>query len=98
MNEYDIGDLVRVEAVFSLDTVNTDPDAVTLTIVNPSGEVFVYTDVSPEVFHTASGTFYLEFIPSGHGAWYARWEGFGTVKAAGEDTFYIGRSNVLRTL
>jgi hypothetical protein len=97
VNEYDIGDLVRVEAVFSLDDVNTDPSVVKLTIVNPASETWIYYDTSPEMMHTASGMYHLEFIPSGHGAWYARWEGYGTVQAAGEETIYVKRSNVLRT-
>lgn len=88
-NQYDVGDRVRVSAVFrDLTGAVADPTTIVVMYRDPSGNVTTKTYVSdPEVVRDSLGGFHLDIDVDEAGTWTYRVEGAGAVVAAGETTF-----------
>jgi hypothetical protein len=88
-NIYDIGDAVRVKATFSVSGTATDPTTVTLKVKDPSGTISTYTYALSEVTKETTGIYYKDIMFDEGGMWHYRWEGTGTVQAAGEGLLIV---------
>lgn len=87
---FDIGDLVRLSAAFSVNQQDTDPTTLTLKILTPNGveASHVYgTDLA--VVKDAVGHFHFDLNVTMAGAHYYRWQGTGNAQAALEGSFYV---------
>lgn len=96
-NTYDIGDVVRCQAVFTdVNGAAFDPTTVTAKYQDPAGNetTLVYlTDV--EVIKSATGTYYVDVPIDERGAWFYRFEGLdgsGDEQGAGEEKFLVRKS------
>lgn len=100
-NAYDIGDIVRLSAVFK-DAAGAviDPTAATLKVARPDGTVDTATWPSGTTVLTRDdvGTFHFDYALTGGAAqagfFEARWEGTGTAQAAEQARFYARPKNV----
>lgn len=98
-NTYDVGDLVRVSAAFTDEDGNpTDPDDVTLTILQPDGTVI--EKVTADLDNDVTGTWTYDVDTTGAdnsnwGNWYYRFVGTGAVQQTSESAFKLQYSQVL---
>lgn len=97
-NEYEIQQLVRLEAAFT-DRAGTpiDPTAVYLLVKTPQpngGEFFeyVYNSGDNVIVRVSTGVFYANFTPLTAGTYDYRWESTGTGQAAEEARFSVDSS------
>jgi hypothetical protein len=91
-NEYDVGDLVRIQGTFT-DAAGAafDPDVVTAKYLDPSGNAT--TDASPT--KSATGVYYTDVTIDELGTWYYRFEGTaagGAKQGAEESNFQVAKS------
>lgn len=88
---YDIGDMVRLYAVFTTTATGAavDPGAVALTVEAPDG-----AETSPSVTKTAVGMYYGDFAPTMPGIHEYRFVGSVSNVAAEEGTFTVRRRRV----
>ncbi len=91
---YQIGDSIRLSVLFqALDFTPTDPAAIKVRIMKPSGTIVILTyGTGTEVVRDSAGTYHADFIPADNteaGDWYYRWEGTGTLQAANEGIFKV---------
>lgn len=95
VNSYDLGDQVRLSAVFTdADGVTVEPTVITVKYSDPTGDVTELTyGVDVAVTQEAAGSYYVDFVPSRAGQWRYRWESSGTVTAAAEGVFQVKRSS-----
>ncbi len=90
MATYDIGDLVRVSGTFQVGGSDTDPTAVTIKHLDPSGNLTTWLYLTdPEVIRDAVGQFHADIDIDEAGQWWYRFEGTGAAQAAGEETFFV---------
>lgn len=91
MNEYLLGQTVRVKTAtpFSVDGVATDPTTITLRIEDPAGAESVYTYGAAQVQRAGVGDYYKEITVTLAGLWAQRWEGTGAVAAVDESYFFV---------
>lgn len=89
-NEYDIGDLVRVRAVFSIGGVGTNPTAAAVTVKSPSGVV-----TNPAAASDGAGSYHADVNVTEAGEWFYRFSGTGAAQAAAEGSFFVRKSRVL---
>ena len=90
---YDVGDVVRMRAVFTVAGVATDPTTVTFKLRLPDGttQTKVYgTDV--EVVKSATGDYKWEYAPLTEGIYRWRAVGTGAAAAAGDGAFNVVES------
>lgn len=98
VNYHDLGDLVRVSAVFKdalLDTV-MDPDIVKLSLKAPGEDVVVLTygtDIT--VIKDSTGNYHCDVDASVVGSWYYRWWSTGDGQAAEEKRFVVRAANAV---
>jgi hypothetical protein len=89
-NEYDVGDMVRVEVTFrDVDGLEADPTLVVLRVLNPQTE----EEVLPTVAHPSQGVYYGDVSADVWGTWHYRFEGTGAIQAADEGAFYVRKGN-----
>lgn len=94
VNEYDIGDVVRLTGAFSQSSVAVDPTAVSMIVRRPDGikTTYVYgTDLA--LVKSATGTYYLDYTPVMAGQHWYRWVTTGTGASAGEERFVVSPAN-----
>lgn len=84
MNNYFVGNLVKLKATFSVLGVNTDPSAITLKVKDPTGAV---TTVSTT--KSATGQYYGTFTAVLAGGHFYQFKGTGVVTAAAEAEFNV---------
>ena len=92
INTYDKGDSVKLQATFTIDSVNTDPTTIVLKVKNPAGTSIAYTYLAAEITKSANGIYYKEISVTDDGMWYYRWEGTGNLLAASEHSFKVRSS------
>lgn len=96
MNIYDVGDLVKVSAVFSDEYGSAiDPAEVRLAYRTPAGvtTTLLYgTDAA--VVRDSVGTYHANINATAAGTWRYRWFSSGTGQAAEEDKFYVRKQSV----
>lgn len=87
-NKYQIGEGFRLQAVFEVSDINTDPTTVTFKIKNPSNVITTYVyGVALEVIKDAVGIYHMDITVSAEGNWWYRVEGTGACIAAYENPF-----------
>jgi len=96
-NVYDIGDLVRLSAIFKVLEVETDPSTVTVRIIDPSGVKEVLTYADEEVTRDTTGRYHYDLLITESGYWSYRWEGTGAVVTAAEARLYVRSSKFTET-
>lgn len=90
---FDVGDVVRLRAVFSVASVNTDPATVVFKLRLPGGSILIKTHgTDAEIVRSAAGDFKWEYAPTveGHYSWRAI--GTGAAAAAADGMFNIVES------
>ena len=80
MDNLNVGDVVRLRAVFSVLNVNTDPSTITLQVQSPSGVTTSYTYAGAQVTKEGTGTYYYNLSVNEAGWWVYQWTGTGTVE------------------
>lgn len=90
-NEYYPGNLVRVDGNFTDENnAPADPSTVSVKVRTPAGASTTYTyGVDPEVIKDSVGNYHIDLQPDLEGTWYYRWEGTGSIRAAGDWRFYV---------
>ena len=91
VNTYDKGDGVRLQATFTVSSVNTDPTTVTLRVKDAGGTITVYVHPA-SITKLVTGIYYKDISVSNDGVWYYRFEGTGACEAAGEYSFIVRTS------
>ncbi|NOR90904.1 MAG: hypothetical protein GQ524_11705 [Anaerolineales bacterium] len=88
---YDIGDIVRVTAYFTIDGVATDPSSgPTCKYKDPSAVVVTKTHPGDaEVVKDATGRYHLDVTIDESGTWFYLWAGTGTAQASEEGNFDV---------
>jgi hypothetical protein len=102
MNEYDVGDVVKMKGTFKENDVVKDPPVVRFLYAKPGSTTvtLVYgTDLN--VIRDSEGVYHVDMpINTGeHGTWYYRAEGWtvdvpAVRKGAGESAFSVAKSNL----
>jgi len=92
VNTYDINDLIRLGATFTVDNVNTDPTEVTLKVKDPTGTTTTYLYSLAEVTKSATGVYHKDITLTDTGIYYYRFEGSGAVVSADENSLIVERS------
>ena len=92
INTYDIGDNIRLKAIFSVSGVATDPSTITLKVKNAAGVTTTYTYALAEITKSSTGIYYRDVSVDDDGMWYYRWEGTGTVETSEEHSFKVRSS------
>lgn len=91
-NIHDLGDLVRVSAPFTLVSSGAavDPDAVKLSVKNPSDEVTTYVyGTDAEIVKDSTGNYHADIDADETGTWHYRWWSTGNGQAAQEKLFEV---------
>lgn len=91
MNEYDIGDVVRLTIQLRVNGTLTDPTTLVLSVRSPSGAVTTYAwNTAPEVIRNSVGDFEARIPAVASGTWRYFWTSTGTAPMAepGAD-FYV---------
>lgn len=95
-NSYKFGSSVKVTALWSVSSVNTDPTVVTLYFRDPKGvETSHVYGVDANVVKSAVGSYYYIKRCAVSGKWVYRWEGTGTAPAEDENYFNILPSEII---
>lgn len=92
VNEYPKGNVVTLEADFTVDGVPTDPTSVTLRVKEPDGTITVWTVTPGQVVNdpAAVGAFYADWTIDQEGLHEYRFEGTGAAVAASPDRQFLG--------
>ena len=83
-NEYDVGDSIRLSAVFTQNSIHADPTSVVATHKDPSGN-----ETTPAVSNPNAGHYFIDVSIDEEGTWWYRFAGTGAVEAAAEGTFNV---------
>lgn len=98
MNTYDVGDTVRLQAVFTNSAgTQVDPSSVTLQYKQYRVDASSYTTLVygvNSITLAAAGSYYHDLNISSGGEWRYRWNGLGANAAAVEGTFQVRWRNV----
>lgn len=91
-NSHDLGDLVRVSAVFS--DVETsaalDPGVVNLSVKTPAAVVTTYVyGTDPEIVKDSVGNYHADIDANEAGTWHYRWWSTGNGQAAEEQSYTV---------
>lgn len=81
MDNLNVGDVVRLRAVFSALGVNADPTTITLEVQSPSGITYTYTYAGGDVVKEATGIYYYDLSVDEAKWWTYEWTAAGTVEA-----------------
>lgn len=92
LEEFDIGDAVRMRATFTVGTTPTDPSTITLHVTDPSANIATYTYGAAQLIKESTGVFYRDEIVDEAGEWHWRMVGTGTVDAVFQRRFAVRRT------
>ena len=86
LNNYVRGDLVRLSAAFTANSVATDPTTVTCTVRDPSG-----TETTPTPTKDSTGNYHVDvdLTSAKSGVWTYEFLGSGTCQAAMTGEFFV---------
>lgn len=93
MNVYDIGDVARVSATFTVGGTATDPTAITAKVQAPDLTETSYVYGVASVVRSSAGAYYLDIPCAAAGRYRVRWVGTGAAAAAEEASFTVRASN-----
>lgn len=95
INQYDIGDLVRVSVIFKNDAlVATDPTTVSLKFRKPDGTVTTWAVTAGEIVKDSTGNYHADIPISASGGWHYKWFGTGAV-VVGEESAFVVRPTLI---
>lgn len=95
MNTYDVGDLVRLRAVFkNAAGADTDPTTIVLKHKNPAGTVTTLTYSLAELTKEGTGIYYKDVSITLDGKWIYKFIATGTVQAVEEEQFFVRKSEI----
>lgn len=90
MNEYLLGNIVRVTAYFNNSGTAVNPAAVMLYLKKGNNNKVLYVyGVNPEIVRPTTGTYYMDVEASIPGLYTYNWFSTGTGQAAGQDNFVV---------
>src|SRR5690242_12498095 len=97
MNDYSVGDLIRLSVSFTDSSDQAaDPTTVTCLVKRryqlPPVTTSTYTYAGGTVTKASTGSYYVDFTPTTEGIWDYRWVATGTVVAADEGAFNVPNS------
>jgi secreted protein with Ig-like and vWFA domain len=94
INTYEIGDLVRIRGLFTIDNKATDPTTVVGKFKDPSGTTTTYTyGTDAELVRDGTGNYYFDIDVDEAGVWNYRMAGEGTAQAAAEGKFFVSSTS-----
>ena len=98
MAEYDLGDLIQVQATFTTagSGLAIDPATVKVTWRDPNGESTTYTYPAAEIIKDAIGVYHANISALVSGTWHYAWDAYGTGQSAGEQEFEIRKRTTER--
>lgn len=85
---YQLNDIAKLSATFTVSGVDTDPTTVTVTVRDPTGTVTTYT-TSNGVTKDATGQYHLNLTVGVSGRWAYKWSGTGTAVDNEQGVFYV---------
>jgi len=95
VNQYDVGDLVRVTGVFKdAEGVAIDPSTVAFKLRKPNRSITTYlygTDI--QLVKDSTGNYRVDISADVKGIYKYRWYSTGNGQAAGENQFEVVKSN-----
>lgn len=97
IQQYDIGDVVRISGVFTtLPSTAVDPATVKLFVKRPAGgdQIELTYGVGSEITRDGTGSYHADVPIDMAGDWKYRWVSTGAGKAAEPGWFTVRRSNV----
>lgn len=78
---YEVGDMRRLSAAFTVSGTATNPTTITLLVKPPSGVLATYTYAS-DITRDSTGNYHYDLTFDAAGYWLYQWYGTGTVKAS----------------
>lgn len=90
---YDVGDIVRISAAFTVGGAATDPTTITLKVKTPAGVIATYTYAAAQITRDSAGNYHKDITIDAAGDWWFRWESTGTAQAAEEGVVPIQASH-----
>lgn len=99
-NTYDLGDLVKVSAMFkNADTAGViDPDVINLSVRTPAGAVTTYTfSVDANLIKEDVGQYYAMISVNQSGYWFYRWWSAGYGQTAKEKEFEVRTAHAVES-
>jgi hypothetical protein len=94
MQEFDIGDRIRITATFTISDAPVDPDAFTITIQDALGTETEYTITDSGILHIGVGIYAIRYIAEKSGLCTVLWKSTGNIVTAGEDSFRVRYSAI----
>ncbi|MHA2163334.1 MAG: hypothetical protein ACXABF_13015, partial [Candidatus Thorarchaeota archaeon] len=76
-NIYDVGDSIRLDALFTVTGVAIDPTIVELDLQDPRGNDFAYSLAGGTVSQETTGKFFRDVFVGSPGQWWYRYFGSG---------------------
>jgi hypothetical protein len=89
MNIYDKGQKVKLQGTFTLSGVESDPNAISLSVMDPEGAITIYEYSEAELTKDDTGIYYAEIIVDKEGIYKYGMVGSGAVDTAGFDQFEV---------
>lgn len=90
---YNPGDLVTLQARWSVNDLETDPSTVSIQVKDPSGNITTYSyGGAGAVVRDSVGNYHVNITVNTTGVWYYRVLGAGSVQKNGEDSFLVSSS------
>lgn len=90
-----VGSRIAAESTFRISGVPTDPTIVTVYVRSPNGVLTTAVYPTTDLTQESVGTYRYEFSADLAGSWAVRFEGTGSVEAAGEQFITVSPSRVL---
>lgn len=84
---FDVGDLVRIVANFTINGVPSDPTSIAVRILSPSG-----AESTPTASKDSAGAYHVDVNANAPGNWFYRITSTGTAQAAAEGSFTVRAS------
>lgn len=90
INSYQQGQRVRVTGTFTLNSVATDPTAITFAWRNPAGTLTTLTyGTDAALVRSSAGVYYVDLSTATSGVYTYRFRGTGTVETADSGQFTV---------
>jgi hypothetical protein len=93
MDTYYFGSQVKMQGVFKVDDIETDPtsSAIRCLYKIPDGTVTAVSSTTADIVKDTTGTYYLLVTPTSAqvGDWYYRWHATAGVIVGGESVFTV---------
>jgi hypothetical protein len=86
---YDIGDVARIAAAYTQNSVAVDPTTVSLTVEDPAGTQTTYTYAGATVTRDSAGNYHVDVAVATAGRYRYRWVSTGTGASAAEGFFLV---------